>query len=225
MGVGATAGYNGPTNPGVLAVRGRLDGKPLVGFTTTMNHAQSTNAPSLPRSLLIGALGFGLASLCVFATVAFAERWMYTQLGLAGAYVAWTALFILLGGGALGSLVVGRWRLPKFYLLFGLAFFAYAVGWTVAYFVLRGPLGEWIGSLVGSLLMGSVFAVGFRIARAALTLSAVLFIANSIGYFLGSALNDAIGGPVGMLLWGTAYGVFLGAGLGAVLHLAQTRRI
>lgn len=191
----------------------------------TMTHASPTNIPSLQRSALIGGVGFGLASLCVFATVAFAERWMYTQLGLWGAYLVWTALFILLGGAALGSLVVGRWRLPKFYLIFGLAFFAYAVGWTGAYFALRGTVGEWVGSLVGSLLMGTVFAVGFRAARSALTLSAVLFVANSIGYFLGSALNDAIGGPVGMLLWGTAYGVFLGAGLGAVLHLAQSHRV
>ena len=190
-----------------------------------MNHAQSTEVPSLNRSLLIGGLGFGVASLCVFATVAFAERWMYTQLGLYGAYLVWTALFILLGGGVLGSLVVGRWRLPKFYLLFGLAFFAYAVGWTAAYFLLRGAVGEWVGSLAGSLLMGSVFAVGFGTARSALTLSAVLFVANSIGYFLGSAINDAVGGPLGMLLWGTAYGVFLGAGLGVVLRLAQARRV
>src|SRR3712207_8665090 len=39
---------------------------------------------------------FCAASLCVFATVAFAERWMYARLGLYGAYLAWTALFILL---------------------------------------------------------------------------------------------------------------------------------
>jgi hypothetical protein len=179
--------------------------------------------PSLRRSLLIGGLGFCLASLCVFATVAFAERWMYTRLGLAGAYLVWTALFILLGGGVLGSLVVGRWRLPRFYLLFGLAFFAYAVGWVGAYFILRGAAGEWVGSLAGSLLMGCVLAVGFGAARSALNLSAVLFVANSVGYFLGSALNDSVGGRAGMLLWGAAYGLFLGAGLGAALHLAQTR--
>lgn len=182
------------------------------------------DAASLKRSLLVGALGFGLASLCVFATVAFAERWMYTRLGLYGAYAAWTALFILLGGGALGSLVAGRWRLPRFYLLFGAAFFAYAAGWTGAYFVLRGAAGEWVGALAGSLLMGTVFAAGFGAWRSALNLSAVLFVAHTVGYFVGSMLNDYVGGRAGMLLWGAAYGLCLGAGLGAVLHLAQAAR-
>ena len=180
--------------------------------------------PPLRRSLLTGGLGFCLASLCVFATVAFAERWVYARLGLYGAYLAWTAMFILLGGGALGSLAVGRWRLPRFYLLFGLAFFAYAAGWVGSYFTLGGAAGEWVGSLAGSLLMGCVFALGFGVPRSALNLSAVLFVANSVGYFLGSALNDAVGGRAGMMLWGAAYGLFLGAGLGAALHLAQARK-
>lgn len=184
----------------------------------------SDRLPSLGRSLLIGGLGFGLVSLSVFATVAFAERWMYTHLGVIGAYLAWTALFILLGGGVLGSLVVGRWRLPRFYLLFGLAFFLYAAGWVGAYFHVHGAAGEWIGSLAGSLLMGSVLTFALGSARSALTLSGALFVANSLGYFLGSALNNSIGGRAGMLLWGTAYGVCLGVGLGAVLHFAQTRR-
>ena len=179
--------------------------------------------PRLGRSLLAGALGFGLVSLCVFATVAFAERWMYARLGLYGAYLAWTALFILLGGGVLGTLAEGRWRLPKFYLLFGAAFFAYAAGWVGAYFGLRGAAGEWAGALAGSLLMGTVFAAGFGVMRSVLNLSAVLFVAHSAGYFLGSALNDSVGGRAGMLLWGAAYGLGLGAGLGAVLHLARAR--
>lgn len=180
--------------------------------------------PSLGRSVLTGALGFGLVSLCVFATVAFAERWMYARLGLLGAYVAWTALFILLGGGVLGVLVKGRWRLPKFYMLFGLAFFAYAAGWVAAYFVLRGAAGEWVGSLAGSVLMGLALAAGFGVMGAALKLSAALFVANSVGYFVGSALNDAVGASAGMLLWGGVYGLCLGAGLGAALHFAQARR-
>ena len=180
--------------------------------------------PSLGRSLLIGGVGFGIASLSVFATVAFAERWMYTHLGSTGAYLVWTVMFILLGGGVLGSLVTGRWRLPWFYLLFGLAFFLYAAAWVGAYFTFRGAAGEWIGSLAGSLLMASVLAFALGSAHSALNLSGALFVANSLGYFLGSALNNHIGGKAGMLLWGAVYGLCLGAGLGAVLHFAQRRR-
>ena len=184
--------------------------------------SHSNALPSLSRSVGIGGIGFGLASLFVFATVAFGERWMYTQLGLLGAYVVWTILFILLGGAALGSLVVGRWRLPRFYLLYGSAFFAYAVGWVGAYFTLRGKTGEWVGSVVGSVLMAFVFATGFGAIRSIIKLFLVLFIANSLGYFAGAALNDYIGGKAGMLLWGITYGLCLGAGMGAVLHWGQT---
>jgi len=60
--------------------------------------------------------------------------------------------------------------------------------------------------------------------RRALPLVGVLFIANSAGYFLGAALNEAIRGKTGMLLWGAVYGLCLGAGLGAVLHFAQSFR-
>jgi hypothetical protein len=185
------------------------------------SNRQMKTLRSLPRAMFTGALGFGLVSLCVFATVAFCERWMYTHLGTLGAYLVWTALFILLGGAVLGSLVVGRWRLPKFCLLFGVAFFAYAAGWTFAYFILRGGVGEWAGSLIGSILMAMIFAVGFGAARSVFKLSCVLFVANSCGYFLGSALNDYAGGRRGMLLWGIIYGLFLGAGIGAVLQLSQ----
>jgi hypothetical protein len=183
-----------------------------------------TGVPSLKSAIVRGGVGFGVVSLCVFATVAFAERWMYTHLGLLGAYLAWTAMFILLGGAVLGSLVVGRWRLPRFYLLFGLAFFVYAVGWTAAYFILRGVAGEWAGSLAGSILMALVFAAAFGTIRSIMKFSAILFVANSVGYFLGSELNDYFGGPLGMLLWGGVYGLCLGAGIGAVLHLAQLQR-
>jgi len=186
------------------------------------SNRQMKTLPSLTRAVFTGAVGFGLVSLCVFATVAFGERWMYTHLSMLGAYLVWTAFFILLGGAVFGSLVVGRWRLPKFYLLFGVAFFAYAAGWMFAYFILRGGGGEWAGSLIGSILMATVFAVGFGAARSTVKTSCVLFVANSCGYFLGSALNDYAGGRSGMLLWGIIYGLFLGAGIGAVLQLLQT---
>jgi hypothetical protein len=188
------------------------------------NASNSSPAPSLTRAIVTGGLGFGLVSLCVFATVAFGERWMYTHLSMLGAYLAWTALFIVLGGAVLGSLVVGRWRLPKFYLLYGGAFFVYAAGWIAAYFSSPGPAGEWLGSLVGSILMAIAFALGFGVIRSTVKLSAILFVANSFGYFLGSALNNYFAGRGGMLTWGIVYGLFLGAGIGAVLQLAQTER-
>jgi hypothetical protein len=105
--------------------------------------------------------------------------------------------------------------------LFGLAFFAYAAGWVIAYFTLRNTAGEWLGSLAGSVLMAFVFAAGFGRLSSTGKLSAVLFVSNSLGYFLGSALNNSLGGRPGMLLWGVAYGLFFGAGIGASLHLVQ----
>src|SRR5262245_62761731 len=81
-----------------------------------------SSIPSLSRSLLIGGFGFCFASLCVFATVAFAERWMYRNLGLSGAYIVWTALFILLGGALLSPLVIGPGRLGRFQVLFGMVY-------------------------------------------------------------------------------------------------------
>jgi hypothetical protein len=182
------------------------------------------DVPSLRRSLVIGGIGFCLASLCVFATVALAERWMYEHLGLLGAYVAWTVLFILLGGGSLTPLVTGSRRVLWCYAMFSAAFFMYAVGWTSAYFILRDGAGEWVGSLAGSVLMGLVIAAGFKVLRLGLKLSAILFVANSAGYFLGSTLNNSVRGKTGMLLWGVAYGLSLGVGLGAVLYLAQSQR-
>lgn len=185
---------------------------------------RSQSVPSLARSIATGAIGFGIVSLGVYATVAFGERWMYQTLGLLGAYIAWTVLFIVLSGALFGSLVVGRWRLPKFFLLFGLAFFAYAAGWVIAYFTMRNTTGEWIGSLAGAVLMALVFAAGFGALRATLKLSVLLFVSHSLGYFLGSALNNSFGGPTGMLLWGVAYGLFFGAGIGAALQIVQRQR-
>jgi len=177
----------------------------------------------MTQALVKGGVGFALASLCVFATVAFGERWMYTHLGRSGAYLTWTILFILLGGSVLGSLVVGRWGWPRFYLLFGVAFFAYAAGWILAYFNLHGVTGEWVGSVAGSILMAFVFACGFGVARLTPKLSVVLFAANSLGYFAGAAIYDYLGAQIGMLLWGLVYGLCLGAGIGAVLQISQAQ--
>src|ERR1044071_4616608 len=140
---------------------------------------QSKPRPSLAKSIVAGAIGFGVVSLCVFATVAFGERWMYHNLGLFGSYIVWIVLFIVLSGAVFGSLiVVDRWRLPKFYLLWAGAFFAYAVIWMIAYFTIGRTKGEVIGSLVGSIFMALVLAAGFRSLSSTVKLLALLFVSN-----------------------------------------------
>jgi len=182
---------------------------------------QSKPLPSLAKSIATGAIGFGVASLCVFATVAFAERWMHQNLGLFGSYITWIVLFIVLSGAVFGSLVIDRWRLPKFYLLWAIAFFAYAAAWMIAYFTLGRTAGELVGALAGSIFMALVIAAGLRTLRSTVKLSAILFVSNSLGYFLGAALFDTLSAPTGMLLFGVGYGLFFGAGIGAALQLAQ----
>ena len=179
------------------------------------------HVPSLARSIATGAIGFAVVSLCVLTAMAFGERWLYQTLGEIGAYLLCAVLFILLGGAVFGSIVVGRWRLPRFYLLFGLAFFAYAIGWIIAYFVLGDTVGELVGSLGGSVLMALVFAAGFGSLRSTAKLSAVLFVLNALGYFIGAAILYRLVHQTGMLLFGIVYGLFFGAGIGVALHLVQ----
>ena len=190
----------------------------------TKHSGDSRRAISLRRSLLIGGLGFCIVSIAIFATVAFAERWMYSHLGMPGAYLAWTILFMLLGGRVFSLLARGPNRILRFHALFAAAFLSYAVGWVSAYFTVGGAFGEWLGSFLGSSLMALVIAAGFGVLRSAFTLSALLFVGNSAAYFLGSRVNDSVQGSTGMLLWGAVYGLFLGAGLGAALYVAQSQR-
>lgn len=146
---------------------------------------------------------------------------MYRTLGALGSYLTWTLLFVVLSGVVFESLVVVRSRLPSFYLLWAIAFFAYAAAWMAAYFMLGRTTGEFLGLLVGSVLMALVLAAGFGSRGAILKVSLVLFVANDIGYFLGSGLFDANPTSTGMLLFGAVYGLFFGAGIGAALRMVQ----
>jgi hypothetical protein len=176
---------------------------------------------SVNRSLLIGVLGFTFASLFVFGTVAFAEGWMYKNLGVAGAYLTWTILFMIIGAFSLSRIFHQSDFRKRFYILFPLGFFAYSVGWVIAYFVVKGAIGEWVASLLASILLAIVFAFGFKKPHSILLFIVILFITNSLGYFLGSMINQTLSGKLGMILWGLSYGVFLGAGIGLVLHMVQ----
>ncbi len=181
------------------------------------------NRLSLKRFILTGAIGFSIASLCVFATV-IAQNWMYRHLGVTAAFLVWIVLFVLLGGRALNSLVVDTRRRSRFYVVFGVAFFAYGISWMAAYLSFKNAIGEWLGSFVGSVCMALVFAAWFGVLRSAPLFGALLFVANSIAYFLGSLLFYSFSHDVGLLVWGPFYGFCLGAGLGAVLYIAQSQR-
>src|SRR5262249_38716649 len=112
-------------------------------------------------------------------------------------------------------------RLGRFQLVFGTAFLLYAAGGVVSYFTLRRTAGEWAGSIVGSILLALVISLAFGVIKTFFTQAAALFIANSAGYFLGGLIHQSIRGAIGMLLWGVIYGLFLGAGLGLSIYLAQ----
>ena len=185
-----------------------------------MSESLHSSVPSLARAIAIGALGFCVVSLCVFATVAYGEEWMYRTLGVMGAYVTWAVLFVVLSGVVFESLVVVQPRLP-FYLLWAVAFLAYAAVWMLAYFALGGRLGEFTGSLFGSVLLAVVLAAGFSSFKTILKVSAVIFVANALGYFAGAALLDAYRSEAGMLLFGAVYGLLFGAGIGAALQMVQ----
>ena len=189
-----------------------------------MSQSLQTSVPSLARAIATGAIGFCLVSLCVFATVAFGESWMYRTLGVPGTYLTWTLLFVVLSGVVFETLVVVRPRFPNFYLLWAVAFFAYAVVWMVAYFLLGRMTGEFLGSLAGSVLMALVLAAGFGALSSAIKVSVVLFVANALGYFIGAALFDSYSDCTGMLLFGVVYGLLFGAGIGAVLQMVQQRQ-
>jgi hypothetical protein len=198
--------------------------------SASVSARSSTSPLSLSRSVLLGAVGFFFASLIVFGTVAFGEGWMYRNLGEYGSYTSWTVLFILAGAAALKPLRFPNLSGAAFYVTFCVAFLLYAAGWSAAYFllgggaVLFGGLSEWTASLAGSILMALTIALGMGDVSVAPKLIAILFPANSAGYFLGGAAFYTMHSRTGMVAWGAIFGLFLGAGLGASLFLAQDSR-
>jgi hypothetical protein len=190
--------------------------------TATQTVSIESSLFKISRCQIEASLRFGLASLLVYATVAFGQRWMYRNLGLAGSYAAWTLLFIWFGGLALKPLVVQPKAKRTFWRWFSLAFFAYAAGWIVSYFTLRGTLGESLGSLVGSASLGLVLAVALGAPNRYVRISLELFATHSAGYFLGEWLHHSVHGRIGMLLWGVCFGLGFGLGLARALYFAQT---
>jgi hypothetical protein len=177
--------------------------------------------PSRSFCILYGSLGFGLVSLGVYATVAFGGTWLYQRLGEIGAFAFWALLFMVLAGLVLSRLAIGPGSAIRLFGLFVAGFFVYAGVWVGAYVSLRGFSGELLGAILGPSVLGMTLAHAFDARRLGAGICFLLFAAHATGYFGGELLHRYLPAPWGMLVWGAAYGLGFGAGLGWALYLCQ----
>ena len=108
---------------------------------------------SLLYSTIHGSLGFAIVSLAAFSVWAFFPRLAGSELGM----YALIALVFLIGSGlAMRGLLHGEKTLRRFYQFFLPAFLIYAVVWSLAWFLIKGRAGEWVGAGAGSLLFSFI---------------------------------------------------------------------
>jgi hypothetical protein len=175
-------------------------------------------------SVLAGALAFAATSIAAFSVWAFGAKWFADHGGELAMYAGCAAVFVLLSGLLLRPLINGPAKVTRIYKTFIPAFLAYAVVWCVAWFVLRDRTGEWLGSAAGSLAFAAVLALMFRNGRALLPVALVVFVLHSAGYFAGGVVyEEFMHQPPGRLLWGLAYGLGFGAGIGYAYWAVQRR--
>jgi hypothetical protein len=189
--------------------------------------------------MLRGGIGFAFVSLAAFSVWAFAGNWLHATLGESGVYGACLIVFLGLSGLLMHPLVRGQRSLWLFYGIFVPAFFAYAVLWCVAWFAWRFGVGEWMGSLLGTIAFVAVTSLRLGHHRNFVKACLVLFICHSTGYFMGgkwmqwmaapavagtlSSLSKANLSVIAKLGWGLFYGAGFGAGIGFVFDTFQSQ--
>jgi hypothetical protein len=199
----------------------------------------SASNASLKKDVLRGAVGFAIVSIAGFALWAFAGKWFQKHGGEAGLYAASTVVFLGLSGVLLHPLLRGSKSLARFYKIFIPAFFAYAVVWCAAWFLLHFGWGEWLGSLLGSMAFVALIGRNLGTRGAFIKATLVMFAFHSAGYFLGGILMHHLIDPKGPLIvaglskaqvgitaklsWGLLYGLGFGAGIGYVFSVFQGR--
>ena len=182
------------------------------------------------------SLAFSLATLVATVAVPFIGR-LVDRFGARRVILPAVLLF----GLSVLSLSFLSAHLWRFYALFSAAFVPYAVAWTVAWMLLHkwnGHVASLGGLFVGTAAMGWILTRAFDARGAAGKCIAVLFVLNTIGYYVGgwaegtiAQLEDlSIAGlvvekpppmTVAMLSWGVFYGLGLGAGLGLAFYFCQ----
>jgi len=198
------------------------------------------HVPSLTASVWHGVIGFTVVSVAGFVPWAIFGRSLHRLVGELGMYLVCMAVFIGLSGLLMHRLILGPGSLPRFYKLFSVSFAAYSVGWIAGWMVLRGHPGSIVGLLAGTAMMGWMMTRAFDAHGSTLKVIAVLFVLNSLGYFIGGWVEAGVMGMkeptffgvavakkvqvrTAMLLWGVFYGLGFGAGLGCAFHLCQER--
>lgn len=195
------------------------------------------------RSTLHGALGFAAVSIAAYSIWAFAPRVAGSEYGM----YALIALVYLGGAGlALCGLLHGTRRLGRFYRMFLPAFFGYALLWSLAWFVVKGRPGEWLGAAAGTLFFSAVCWLWLKRPPGFWVGALVLFVLHTVGYFMGGKWMYSVSkvdnvtlavakvflegvtrqqlGIVAKLGWGLFHGLGFGAGIGFSLGWWQRRR-
>jgi hypothetical protein len=183
----------------------------------TSTAASISRVATLPFALIYGSLSFGAVSVVAYSI------WAFRLIpGTVGLYTTTALVYVGLGGLALSRLIAtpGAWK--RFPLCFATVFLAYAVGWCVFWFGLRGKFqADLFGAAAGLAAMTWLLQRAFGHTRAFLALFGALFALHSLGYYAGEQLYAAVRGTNGRLLWGAAHGLGFGAGLGYVLQRCQ----
>ena len=187
-------------------------------FHLAPDPSEQRPAPSLPFALIYGSLSFGAVSTLAYSIWAF--RWVPGTVGL---YTTTALVYVGLGGLALSRLVTAPGAWQRFPFCFATVFLAYAAGWCLFWFGLRGKFqADFFGAAAGLAAMTWLLQRAFNQPRGFLMMFGTLLALHSVGYYAGEQLYAAIRGANGRLLWGAAHGLGFGAGLGFVLQRCQS---
>lgn len=168
-------------------------------------------------AMLYGALGLSLVSVLAYSI------WAYNVIRSEGAmYAAIATIYIALSGVVLGRLVIAPGATGRFVALLAVAFLAYAVCWCLFWFGLKRKYhADLWGSVAGLAAMSALLFSAFGKKDGLLLIFLVLLGFHSLGYYVGGVLKGAVSGSTGKLLWGAAYGLGFGAGVGYLIYRCQ----
>lgn len=174
-----------------------------------------------------------VASFCVWAfggRVFSSEKMMYA--GCAAVLLGLGGISLVPGSGLSGIKRVMNWSIA-----FAVAFTTYAAIWSMAWFVFRNTFGEIIGSTLGLFSLVFVLKHWMKFSFGMLSVTGVLFLFHTLGYYSGGLFYDSIQGrgifafepdldrktiaTVAKLAWGAFYGLGFGAGMSWLLQTSR----